>query len=480
MDRYHPSASSARRPLIARRLRILIALVLLVGYAFCYFIAPKIEASWKSPGPRECDLRLMSSLKDTSGIPTAGNCLIIVAELDHRLHFRIFDGHGNMVVDTDEKKLPREAQRIEVLRKALKSVWPPQQPRRDEKVYFNTVVTSIVGYTWLEPPGWVSLLTECSISFAWFAPRVLLVWMACRLLPRWYSAIKARPRLLQLGLRTVLVTVAVVAVTIAQLNTWLFAPYQSEQRAAAALRQVGGKVVMVDQAPRWLRSYIGKGIFNMEVATSADLSHSRVTDSDLAQLLAFRHCGSINLSDTQVGDGGLVHLNKMKCDLRLDLSRTRVTDASVLFGTRFMNHLSTLKIAGNRIAAKRSASAERVIVRWSPLGDLDLSDTDADDATLEALPDGLVNLRDLDLSGTNVSDDGLLALLRMRGLAKLNLMDTRVTTAGVARLKSLWRYARPLTILTGTRKKAGGAPKNQPGESRAGSAGPADPTSSQG
>jgi hypothetical protein len=50
----------------------------------------------------------------------------------------------------------------------------------------------------------------------------------------------------------------------------------------------------------------------------------------------------------------------------------------------------------------------------------------------------------------------------MRGLAKLNVMDTTVTTAGVARLRSLWRYGRPLTILTGTRKKIGGASKNRP------------------
>jgi uncharacterized protein YjbI with pentapeptide repeats len=480
MDRYHPSGRSTRLRLMRWLLRLLIALLLLVGYAFCYFIAPKIEASWKSPGPRGCDLQLMSSLKETSGIPTTGNGLIIVADVDHRLHFRIFDGHGKMVVDTDEKKLLQQAQRIEVLRKELKTLWPPQQPTRDEKVWYNTVVTSIVGYTWLETPRWVRLLTESSISFAWFTPRILLVWIGFRLVRRWYYSIKARPRRLQFRLGTVLVTIAVVAVTIAQLNAWLFAPYQAEQQAALALRRLGGKVVMVDLAPRWLRSYVGKGIFNMEVATSADLSHTRVTDSDLVHLLAFRHCLVINLSDTQLGDGGLIHLSRMKGVRWLDLSRTRVSDASVLFGFGLMGHLSSLKIAGNRIAANRIAHIEGFKWRWSPLDDLDLSDTDADDATLEELPNALVNLRNLDLSGTNVSDDGLLALLRMRGLAKLNVMDTRVTTAGVARLKSLWRYARPLTILTGTRKKAGGAPKNPPAQGRAGSAGPADPTSAQG
>ena len=57
--------------------------------------------------------------------------------------------------------------------------------------------------------------------------------------------------------------------TIALLNAWLLAPYEAEQHAAVALRRLGGKVVMVDQAPRWLRSYVGEDIFNMEVATSS-------------------------------------------------------------------------------------------------------------------------------------------------------------------------------------------------------------------
>ena len=86
---------------------------------------------------------------------------------------------------------------------------------------------------------------------------------------------------------------------------------------------------------------------------------------------------------------GLTYLSKMEGGMWLDLSRTRVTDVSVLFGDRsFVNQLSSLKLSGNRIAAYRNRSFEKV-VRWGPLQDLDLSDTDADDGTLEALPDGL-------------------------------------------------------------------------------------------
>ena len=63
------------------------------------------------------DLRLMSSLNDVSGIPTEGKSLIIVATVDNVLHFRIFDGDGKVVVDTDDKKLPEQRQQIEDLKK---------------------------------------------------------------------------------------------------------------------------------------------------------------------------------------------------------------------------------------------------------------------------------------------------------------------------------------------------------------------------
>ena len=82
--------------------------------------------------------------------------------------------------------------------------------------------------------------------------------------------------------------------------------------------------------------------------------------------------------------------------------------------------------------------------------DLDLSETDASDQTLAELPDGMVNLRRLDLSGTNVTDAGLDSLLRFEGLKALGLSRTKVTPEGVARLKAGWKGRVPLAITTGT------------------------------
>jgi len=93
------------------------------------------------------DLRLMSSLDDVSGIPREGKNLIIVAAVNSVLHFRIFDGDGEEVVGTDEKRLTDKARQIEDLRKQLESLWPPHELTRSEKDRVITAVTSIVGHT---------------------------------------------------------------------------------------------------------------------------------------------------------------------------------------------------------------------------------------------------------------------------------------------------------------------------------------------
>jgi hypothetical protein len=289
------------------------------------------------------------------------------------------------------------------------------------------------------------------VKYGW---PILLCQAALIFLCRFFGS----PRRLRFGLRTALGAVAVFSVGLALLDARLLAPYRTEQRAAAALRRLGGKVVLVDDAPKWLRGYVGEDRLNLSVVSVVDLSHTPVTDADLIHFRAFHHCRQINLSDTQVSNAGLAHLSqttRQAVGRWLDLSRTRVTDVSVLFGEMSFDQPERLNLSGNRIA--RVEIPRR---RWCPLQELDLSDTDADDRTLESLPDGLVNLFHLDLCGTNVSDDGLWSLLRMESLERLTLIDTNVTPAGVARLKSRWRGKKPPTVLTGATKGAGSASKN--------------------
>src|SRR5512135_205937 len=97
----------------------------------------------KPKPPIGFDLRLMSSMKDVDDIPTAGKNLFIVADATNGLHFRIFDGDGKLVVDTDETRLTEQARQIEDLRKQLEGLWPPHELTRSDKDRVITAVTSI-------------------------------------------------------------------------------------------------------------------------------------------------------------------------------------------------------------------------------------------------------------------------------------------------------------------------------------------------
>ena len=112
------------------------------------------------------DLRWMSSLNDVSGIPTAGKNLIIVADVNNVLHFRIFDGDCKVVVDTDEKRLTEQAPQIKDLRDLRKqlesSLWPPHELTRSENGRIITAVTSIVDHI---RPIRRALLTESNTVF---------------------------------------------------------------------------------------------------------------------------------------------------------------------------------------------------------------------------------------------------------------------------------------------------------------------------
>jgi tetratricopeptide (TPR) repeat protein len=95
---------------------------------------------------KEKDLRLLSSLNDEGGIPTEGKSLVVVATVEDALHFRVFDGDGVMVVDTNETILIEKAREIGDLRKELKSLSIPNAPTSvEEKARVIAGVTSIVG-----------------------------------------------------------------------------------------------------------------------------------------------------------------------------------------------------------------------------------------------------------------------------------------------------------------------------------------------
>ena len=104
-------------------------------------------------GSFECDLRLME-LTSERGIPEAGEDLIIVANVDATLHFRIFDREGTVVKNTDERTLTAQTeptvnvgQQIADLKNQLSVLWPPHKLTQEEKDKIKTAVASILNYT---------------------------------------------------------------------------------------------------------------------------------------------------------------------------------------------------------------------------------------------------------------------------------------------------------------------------------------------
>ena len=99
------------------------------------------------------DLQLMSSVSDVRDIPKSGKNLVIIADVQDKLCFRIFDAYGNLVVDTNEMGLMAQAGLIADLRSQLKRFWAPRKLTSSEKEGVFAAVTSILGQTPTLAPG---------------------------------------------------------------------------------------------------------------------------------------------------------------------------------------------------------------------------------------------------------------------------------------------------------------------------------------
>lgn len=121
-------------------------------------------------------LRLIPSLDDAGAMPGTGRRLIVVADVEGVIHFRVFDPDGEMVADSDEKRQMEakssgemaawlgadpemvenlraardlierlQAGRIASLRTALADAWPPHELTEKQKESINRAVVSLAG-----------------------------------------------------------------------------------------------------------------------------------------------------------------------------------------------------------------------------------------------------------------------------------------------------------------------------------------------
>ncbi len=80
-------------------------------------------------------------------MPTTGKNLVVVAAVDRRLSFRVFDRDGRLFLDTDEAALPDKGQAIKDLKKQLDSMKLAENPTSVEKRRIIAAVSSIVART---------------------------------------------------------------------------------------------------------------------------------------------------------------------------------------------------------------------------------------------------------------------------------------------------------------------------------------------
>ena len=90
------------------------------------------------------DLQLTPALNGVTDIPTSGKSRIIVADVDHVLHFRVFDGDGKVIENTNENMLNEQTSKLKDLRNQLQSLWPPHELTHSEKARVNAAIASIV------------------------------------------------------------------------------------------------------------------------------------------------------------------------------------------------------------------------------------------------------------------------------------------------------------------------------------------------
>ncbi len=126
----------------------------LPSLVFVIFLAPaRLLTGWayarsgRGELPRGCSLRLLSDVDDVREIPAEGKNVIIVAGLNSGLHYRIFDRHGKVIVDTDDNAHREHAPRIEGMRKILEGFWAEREASGRERRRIISAVSTIVGQT---------------------------------------------------------------------------------------------------------------------------------------------------------------------------------------------------------------------------------------------------------------------------------------------------------------------------------------------
>jgi hypothetical protein len=249
------------------------------------------------------------------------------------------------------------------------------------------------------------------------------------------SATKLNRRRLQYSLRSLLVFMVLASIGMA----WFGAKYRAacQQRdAVAAIRALGG-VVVYDYEDRAWRSR------NATAEPPGPVWARRLLGVDfLADVVAVGcvgHAVSTGLSRMPFTDAWLEHIGKLRGLERLDLQRSRVSDAG-LERLEGLTRLRELNLTHTKIT---DAGMER-IGKLAGLEVLSLECTAISDSGVKNLRE-LTRLRELDLGLAPVTEVGLGHVGRLARLEVLTIGGnpaSRVTDAGLEKLEGLKRLRR--------------------------------------
>jgi Leucine-rich repeat (LRR) protein len=241
----------------------------------------------------------------------------------------------------------------------------------------------------------------------------------------------------------------------------------AEDRAVAVIERLGARAVRDDKLPnrpvvaatfdfKILSPATFRQIKQLKELRSLSLTRCRVSESGLALLAELPRLESLDLSNSELTGTGLTALKCFKQLRKLSLQFALI-EANGFSQLKDCNQLEALDLTGLRGLAGKGLAPVAGLTR---LKYLDLSVTDVTDdglAALEKLDDleelflrktlitsaglahikGLKQLRTLDLDETPTRDDGLKNLKGLTKMRRLLLNFTQITDAGLANLRDL-------------------------------------------
>lgn len=163
-------------------------------------------------------------------------------------------------------------------------------------------------------------------------------------------------------------------------------------------------------------------LVGLKELTYLQLKRTSVTDDSMAVLAKYPKLEQIRVGQTKIGDEGLKHLQNLKTLTALDLTDcNRVSDQGLTY-LEDLPRLKMLKVWGKSVTNKGLES----IGKMKALEVLGMNDTRIDDEGMFAIG-GLTKLKEVYFVRTAVADFGIMQLTGATNMKKMVLRDTNIT-----------------------------------------------------